>query len=157
MVRSRPFRSLVIAMFVLVAAPLRADTIEARIASALSEQGYVIVSMERTWLGRLRVLAEDAAMRREMVFNPMTGEILRDMLIPLQMAEVLDGRPNRRASGPATGPANVIDSSPVIAATAEGGAPPVGDGDEDQVRAMTTTQTNLLFVIPEPLFPLVVE
>lgn len=52
--------------------------------SSLRAKGYVILSQERTWLGRERVVAENSAHRRELVFNPGTGEILRDyaVLIP---------------------------------------------------------------------------
>ena len=48
------------------------------ILSTLRTRGYAIVEHERTWLGRERVLAEKDGMRRELVFIPGTGEILRD-------------------------------------------------------------------------------
>ena len=48
------------------------------ILSTLRERGYRIVEDERTWLGRQRIIAEKNGARRELVFNPGTGEILRD-------------------------------------------------------------------------------
>ncbi len=45
----------------------------------LRDQGYVEFTVSRTLLGRTRVLALDPdGGRREIVFNPATGEILRD-------------------------------------------------------------------------------
>ena len=48
------------------------------ILSTLRAKGYRIVEDERTWLGRQRVIAEKNGARREVVFIPGTGEILRD-------------------------------------------------------------------------------
>ena len=49
------------------------------IVRQLREQGYVEFSVDRTWLGRVQViaLAPDVT-QREIVFSPSTGEILRD-------------------------------------------------------------------------------
>ena len=49
------------------------------IVRQLREQGYVEFSVDRTWLGRIQViaLAPDGT-RREIVVSPGTGEILRD-------------------------------------------------------------------------------
>lgn len=62
------------------AQPVPADQIVAQ----LMEKGYVIVLNERTWLGRGRVVADRLGVRRELVFNPGTGEILRDYALRLQ-------------------------------------------------------------------------
>lgn len=84
------------ALVLSLAAPAaRAQTVEDQIVAALELQGYVIISMERTWLGRLRVLAEDDRMRRELVFNPGTGEILRDFSIGLALLRRDDGDARR--------------------------------------------------------------
>ena len=48
------------------------------IRTTLRSRGYRIVQDEQTWLGRQRVIAEKNGARRELVFNPATGEILRD-------------------------------------------------------------------------------
>lgn len=49
-----------------------------QVVQSLLEHGYVILKHERTWLGRGRILAKKDGMQREVVFNPGTGEILRD-------------------------------------------------------------------------------
>lgn len=67
--------------------PASAATIEERIAAELQAQGYDIVEANRTWLGRLRIVAENDDIRRELVFNPGTGEILRDYSVQLTAPE----------------------------------------------------------------------
>lgn len=56
-----------------------ASDIEARIVRSLRAQGYDRIRVAKTWLGRRRVVASGAAGRREIIFNPRTGEILRDL------------------------------------------------------------------------------
>lgn len=48
------------------------------IADQLREQGYQQITQGRTLLGRQRILAVRDGIEREIVFNPVTGEILRD-------------------------------------------------------------------------------
>ena len=55
------------------------------ILRTLKERGYQIIEDEKTWLGRQRVVAVKNGMRRELVFIPSTGEVLRDYA--LRMAE----------------------------------------------------------------------
>ena len=55
-----------------------AQDIEAQIISQLQSQGYVRIQVTRTWLGRVRIEAEGPGREREIIFNPTTGEILRD-------------------------------------------------------------------------------
>jgi hypothetical protein len=52
-----------------------ADTVIAQ----LTEQGFANVSSETTWLGRVRITATRVDGQREIIMNPRTGEILRDM------------------------------------------------------------------------------
>ena len=49
-----------------------------QVASQLSEQGYDIVSIETTFLGRIRIEARYGNSEREVVLNGRTGEVLRD-------------------------------------------------------------------------------
>lgn len=70
------------------------------ILRTLQERGYQIIEDEKTWLGRQRVVAVKDGTRREVVFIPSTGEILRDYA--LRMA---DGGENDKA-GNATGVAS---------------------------------------------------
>ncbi len=58
--------------------PGLAQTPEEEIIASLEEQGYSVVMRDRTWLGRIWLLVENGDLRREIVFNPSTGEILRD-------------------------------------------------------------------------------
>lgn len=50
-----------------------------QIVAQLRKQGFGSIVVERTWLGRVRILAERSDARREIILNPNTGEILRDL------------------------------------------------------------------------------
>ncbi len=52
-----------------------ASEVEARLAT----EGYEIESVARTLLGRVRILARSTDGEREIILNPRTGEILRDV------------------------------------------------------------------------------
>lgn len=58
-----------------------ADDFVAALVRDLQQQGYVDVTTERTLLGRVRIVATRDDARREIIMNPRTGEILRDILI----------------------------------------------------------------------------
>lgn len=64
----------------------KGQTPTAQIISILIDRGYRIVEDERTWLGRQRIIAERDGTRRELVFHPGTGEILRDYSVRIEMA-----------------------------------------------------------------------
>lgn len=53
-----------------------------RIVDALRAQGYEVTVTRRTFLGRGLIEAEGPAGEREIIYNPRTGEILRDVLRP---------------------------------------------------------------------------
>ncbi len=55
-----------------------AQSVQDQIVTQLQGQGFSQITLERTWLGRVRVTALRDDLRRELVFNPQTGEILRD-------------------------------------------------------------------------------
>jgi len=57
-----------------------ADRVRDAIIQQLVEQGYERVEVSKTWLGRYRFIAYGGDRVREIVFNPATGEILRDYL-----------------------------------------------------------------------------
>ena len=61
----------------------RADEPIDRILRELRQLGYTEVTVERTLLRRTRILAHSEEAEREIVVNPHTGEILRDLLIPV--------------------------------------------------------------------------
>ena len=51
-----------------------------RIVRELRDDGYDQIRIFRTFLGRLRFVAQDGRSRREIILNPSTGVILRDYL-----------------------------------------------------------------------------
>lgn len=63
------------------AAPAMADVFSENIIQQLEQQGFKSISTERTWLGRTRITAEGDDGQREIIVNPNTGEILRDLLL----------------------------------------------------------------------------
>ncbi len=70
-------------MATMVATPALAQAgdnrLSSQVVSQLRDQGYDEIEASRTWLGRLRFTAERGDMHREIVINPKTGEILRDL------------------------------------------------------------------------------
>ena len=50
-----------------------------RIVRRLRKQGYTDISSSRTFLGRVRIVAWRGDESREIILNPYTGEILRDV------------------------------------------------------------------------------
>jgi len=64
--------------FALSATPGFAQSVEEQVLTQLQDQGFVEITMHRTLLGRLRVVATSQRFRRELVINPNTGAILRD-------------------------------------------------------------------------------
>lgn len=61
------------------AAPAFADDFSDRIVRQLESQGFSKIETEQTWLGRTRIVAEGSDGQREIIVNPNTGEILRDL------------------------------------------------------------------------------
>ena len=55
-----------------------AQSVEDQVFAQLQEQGFTVIEVRRTFLGRLWFTAESAYFYRELVINPQTGEILRD-------------------------------------------------------------------------------
>lgn len=61
----------------LAAAPAAADVAQAWV-NQLALDGYDEITVRRTWLGRVRIVAEKDEIEREVILNPRTGEVLRD-------------------------------------------------------------------------------
>lgn len=95
--------------------PAMADSVAETVARQLREQGYQRVETSYTWLGRLRVNATQGDMKREIVINPNTGEILRDyeMMIP-RMAKGEGVTGTNGALGTATATRNESDGGKVV-------------------------------------------
>lgn len=67
-----------------LAGPALAQDYVASVASQLRKMGFRITREERTLLGRVRIVATRGDGRREIIINPNTGEILRDLWTPSQ-------------------------------------------------------------------------
>ena len=67
------------AMQIMLATAAFAATAADQIVAQLRDQGFSQIEVERTWLGRTRILAQRGDASREIIFNPATGEILRDL------------------------------------------------------------------------------
>jgi hypothetical protein len=76
-----------ICLTVWAASAALAETPQDRLLAALVADGYTIEQTERTWLGRLRIIAVKGDLRREVVINPGTGEVLRDIASAIQLDE----------------------------------------------------------------------
>lgn len=59
--------------------PALAEGYAESIVRQLEAQGFTRIETEQTWLGRTRIVAEGAQGQREIIVNPNTGEILRDL------------------------------------------------------------------------------
>ncbi|WP_143093120.1 hypothetical protein [Celeribacter neptunius] len=71
----------VLAVFWLFAGTIAAsaDTTEEMIAR-LQAQGYSEITTSRTWLGRVRIVAQRQRAMREIILDPRNGAILRDYI-----------------------------------------------------------------------------
>ncbi len=76
----RSFLITVTAFTLLSTTAARADYVE-DIVKWLGREGYSGIEVTRTLLGRIRIVATKDNRTRELVCNPRTGEILRDVFI----------------------------------------------------------------------------
>lgn len=60
-----------------------AQSVQDQVLTQLAEQGFHDFEVSTTLLGRIRVTSKSDTLKRELVFNPATGEILRDYWTPL--------------------------------------------------------------------------
>ena len=74
----RTLVSLCVASF-MAASPASAAATQESIVAELTEQGFTRIEIGRTLLGRVRVVAYGDGFQREIVFNPGSGVILRDL------------------------------------------------------------------------------
>jgi hypothetical protein len=112
-----------------------AQSAQDAIIRQLTEQGFVNISVTTTLLGRVRILAESADLRREIVFNPVTGEILRDFWEP-RGGQTATPRPtlvNPRPSGSdgSGGSSASDDDDDNGGSTGSGGGGGSSDDDDD--------------------------
>lgn len=74
-----------------LAMPAKAATLET-IVQQLKDQGYTEIEIYRTWLGRIRIEAENSSHEREIILNRGTFEILRDYSEPHDEDEWHEGQ-----------------------------------------------------------------
>ena len=68
-----------LAAHTLLALPAFAASYVDQILAQLRAQGFENIEVETTWLGRARIAAVRGGVNREIVVNPTTGEVLRDL------------------------------------------------------------------------------
>ena len=66
---------------VFTASAARADSFQSSVVAQLRGQGYREINVETTMLGRVRIVAARGGASREIILNPRTGEILRDVVL----------------------------------------------------------------------------
>ena len=90
-----------------------AASYEDSVVSQLRAQGYGKISIERTLLGRVRIIARMGTTQREIILNPRTGEILRDIVLDAQgnMAPQIAGGSSSSTTG-SSGAAGSNDDPP---------------------------------------------
>ena len=123
---------LAVALWVGLIGAVWARTVEEQLLATLRTQGYEILEQGYTFLGRLRVVAQNGQLRREIVINPGTGEILRDyaVMLPGIAGAAHSGQAGATAaSNPAQGTGRAatsgVTSSTVSTSGQSGGEPPV--------------------------------
>ena len=109
--RRRPFL-LSLCLALCFAGAAMAQSFADDVLQQLAGQGYANISVETTFLGRVRILAEGDGGHREIILNPRTGEILRDLWI---------------AAGGAAPKATIVDHSSAGSGSGSGS----GSDDDD--------------------------
>ena len=71
-----------IAASLAMAGAVQAASFADAVIAQLTRQGFAGITSESTWLGRVRITAQRDGGWREIVLNPRTGEILRDIWSP---------------------------------------------------------------------------
>ncbi len=106
--------------------PVMADVYAQTIVEQLEAEGFRSISTERTWLGRMRIVAENGDGQREIVINPNNGEVLRD----LWLAEGGDG--SRSGENETSGMSSVNRESGGSGSASSSSASSGGSGGDDE-------------------------
>ncbi|MEL6516948.1 MAG: hypothetical protein AAFQ39_04470, partial [Pseudomonadota bacterium] len=85
------------------AAQTQVPAVAQSVIEDLQAQGYGEIEITRTFLGRLRIVAEGPLGEREIVLNPRSGVILRDTFYREDDDDDEDGGGQRAGSGTAGG------------------------------------------------------
>jgi hypothetical protein len=71
--------------------PAWAQDVGDQISRQLRRMGYSDITLQRTLLGRLRITAIRGNRKREIIVNPVSGEILRDIVTDLRTGRAASG------------------------------------------------------------------
>lgn len=71
-----------------------------RLAAELRTHGFTDVQVTRTLLGRTRIVADSKRGQREIVLDPRTGQILRDLFVATGNDEAQGGDGPAQGAGP---------------------------------------------------------
>ncbi len=92
------------------ASAAQADGFSDGIVAQLTQQGFQNIATETTWLGRSRIVGSRVDGQREIIINPRTGEILRDLWTsadgvqtPYPILDDVGGKTGASGSGEGTG------------------------------------------------------
>jgi len=144
--------ALILCLVVCAAGSARAESSRERLLAALEADGYDIQQVERTWLGRLRIVATKGDLRREVVINPGTGEVLRDIASSEDAEEIT---PESAGAVASTGPARPGFADTGAGVTAEineaasSVAPESGGLVQDGVTTSGAPDTSADVLLPE--------
>ena len=121
------------------AGPSLAEGVVDSIIRQLRRQGFRSVVEERTLLGRVRIYAERKDGSREIIVNPRTGEILRDLWLPIAGGDghveiIRGGSGSGSNSGPGGGGDHDDDDDDDddSGSGSSGGGSGGDDGDDDE-------------------------
>lgn len=70
------------------------------LAAELRTHGFTDVQVTRTLLGRTRIVADSKRGQREIVLDPRTGQILRDLFVATRDDEAQGGDGSAHGAGP---------------------------------------------------------
>ena len=126
-------RCLILALLLAaLALPAAAETPTDTVVKHLQAQGFEDIEIKRTWLGRVRIRAENDSLEREIILNPATGEILRDYWEDLEDTPPGGGIVNPRPGGGAPSSGNDDDPDHDDDGNGDDGdSDGDGDGDSD--------------------------
>ena len=138
--KRRDFLTLCVVLVAGSAGMARAAPYADKVIAQLNKQGFSHIASETTWLGRMRITATRVDGQREIILNPRTGEILRDIWTRTGPAAasspIIDdvgqtsgaGSDDGSGAGSAGGPDNGGDGSGTDGGTGGGGAGGGGAG-----------------------------
>jgi len=89
----RHIKIILVALLVVAAVPAfsgEASPVET-VVSELADQGYEVARVSRTFWGRVKIVARKDDLEREVILNPKTGEILRDLVRRRRAGQGSDG------------------------------------------------------------------